>query len=241
MFRNSYICPFHAPIHTWEQFGEKAAPANCPRCGRNCVAISSIWAERNERYRGITGYGFGMVMSPGEADPLKELEDTQIECLLSFLLLGDVGEVAPDEHLLGRWALKDGEKFHSEEEEWRMCAAAALVYLSGRLGCDFTLLRREKRKLPECSHTDVYTPKEMPLAEAMQQARDQVLAALDNLTPSMLLNVAEIVLGHTNPVCMDLLRNIPPDEDEDEDPTGDDPNEGTGEAMGPGAFLPPHS
>lgn len=230
MYRHRYLCRNHgcdrsghsgagiAETHYWEAFGDQNAPCNCPLCGNACTPLASEWAERNEQYFALTGYGFCMVMQAGHADPLKTLDEFQLEALVEFLLLGSFGKVSPDEHLLGHWGLGDHEKFSCDEEEYRMTAAAALVYLSGRLAEDIPLLQREKEELPRSDGERVYTPKKMPVAAAMQQARDQIRAALDNLTETqadafVLLNIARMVLGRGHTATMDLDENIPPDQE----------------------------
>ena len=225
MYRNGYLCRNqHEPLasvvhtHTWESFGDKDAPQACPRCGNLCDPILSGWAENNAGYFEIKGYGFCMVLQAGHADPLKTLDENQLEALLEFLLLGSFGKVAPDEHLLGHWGLGDKERFTCDEQEYRMTAAAALVYLSGHLAEDIPFLQNERQELPQSDHARVYTPKKMDLAAAMQQAKDQIRAALDDLDATQadaftLARVASQLLGHGHPATMDLDANIPPDQD----------------------------
>jgi hypothetical protein len=225
MYRNSYLCSNQhnygdgiVLTHSWEAFGDKDAQCGCPRCGNICSPVLSEWAEHNAGYFKIMGYGFCMVLSAGHADPLKTLDENQLEALLELLMLGSFGKVAPDEHLLGHWGLGGKENFTCDEQEYRMTAAAALVYLSGNLAKDIPFLQSERQALPQSDHERVYTPKKMELAAAMQQAKDQIRAALDNLVDTQtdaftLARVASQLLGHGHPATMDLEMNIPPDQD----------------------------
>ena len=102
-------------------------------------------SERNERYIAKHQYGFGSVLSEGEADALKTLNVPQIEALLNMILWGDIHEIGTDEDVLGKMASNQRVPrcMADVEGETRVQTAAALVYLSGHLAEDIPLLTEE--------------------------------------------------------------------------------------------------
>ena len=148
MYRNQYACqnlPGHPDknrsigrVVTWENFGDKDAVFKCPCCGQDNTPLVSQWAEHNEKaLEAWGGMGPGTVMSAGAADPLKTLDESQIDALLGMILLGDVQELPIDTVLLGKWGKVPKD---DPEAELRLLIAAAVVYLSGRIATDVPFL-----------------------------------------------------------------------------------------------------
>jgi hypothetical protein len=150
-YRNKYLCindhKDRPTAHHWESFGERDESVLFPVCGDWCRPYSSEWAERNERYFVINGYGCGSVLNDGEADPLRTLTNEQIEALLKMFLLGDIAEVPQDANLIGTWHPRGSE---DTEGETRMQMAASLVYLSGRLASDLPFMIEPREGINAC-------------------------------------------------------------------------------------------
>jgi len=114
-----------------------------------CLVCEFAWgtepkatSEKNERYFAKYGHGYGSVLSGDESAPLKTLTVDQINALVNVILWGDINEIGLNEGTLGKMATPQDDRGNTEAET-RLQIAAALVYLSGRLAEDLTLLRKE--------------------------------------------------------------------------------------------------